>query len=146
MISFSPFRSYSIVVAVVTLACAASQAGSATATVPRAAGTLATSGTCRVTGAWTLNGDAVSAPAVIRCVLPWYPNAMRAAGEEGEVAFRIAVDSAGVPDSASLRVVRTSAPALVAAVQAAVPYLRFAPAPSRPRVVVEMPFTFTLGR
>ena len=71
---------------------------------------------------------------------------MRMANEEGEIVFHIAVDSAGLPDSSSLHVVRTSAPVLVGAVQAAAPYLRFAPALSRPVIVVEMPYTFTLSR
>ncbi|HEY2378180.1 MAG TPA: hypothetical protein VGH98_19545 [Gemmatimonadaceae bacterium] len=71
---------------------------------------------------------------------------MRTAGQEGEIVFRIAVDSAGVPDSSSFRVVRTSAPALVGAVQAVVTYLRFSPSSSRPVIVIEMPYAFTLGQ
>lgn len=71
---------------------------------------------------------------------------MRRAGEEGEIVWRVAVDSAGMTDSSSVVVVRTSAPALVAAVMRAAPYLRFASQSGRPRVVVELPTTFQLNR
>lgn len=127
------------------LSCATSQSTARGSTVPQSAGTLAASPTtCRVTGAWDASNQPVVAPAVTRCVLPWYPPRMRSAGQEGEIVFRVAIDSAGVPDVTTLRVVRTSAPALVEPVRAAVPYLRFAA--SHPRTVVELPFTFTLRR
>jgi hypothetical protein len=71
---------------------------------------------------------------------------MRSFGEEGEIVFRIAIDSAGVPDSTTLQVVRTSTPALVGPVRAVVPYLRFAASASGTRTIVELPFTFTLRR
>jgi hypothetical protein len=127
--------------------CASSQTPPPADPLPRAAGTLAASTTtCRVTGAWSMSGEAVPPPTVTRCVLPWYPASMRTANQDGEIVFRIAIDGAGLPDSSSLRVVRTSTPALVPAVQAAAPYLRFAPALSRPVIVVEIPYTFTIGR
>jgi hypothetical protein len=71
---------------------------------------------------------------------------MRASGEEGQIVFRIAIDSTGVPDSTTFSVVQTSTPILVAPARAAAAYLRFAASASRPRIIVELPFTFTLGR
>ena len=124
--------------------CATSQSQSPGATVPQSAGTVASPSTCPVTGAWDTRNQPVVAPEVTRCVLPRYPPQMRASGEEGEIVFRVAIDSAGVPDSSTLQVVRTSTPALVASIRAAVPYLRFAAMGAT--TVVELPFTFTLRR
>ena len=126
------------------VACAPAPAPVTTDAVPRTVATLATPNACHVTGAWSLSGESVQPPLVTRCVLPRYPRSMMTAGEQGEIAYRIAVDSAGVPDASSLHVVRTSAPALVKAAEAAAPYLRFASGTSRPAVVVEMTDTFTL--
>jgi hypothetical protein len=70
---------------------------------------------------------------------------MRAAGEEGAIVFRGSIDSTGVPDSTTFRVVQTSATVLVAPTRAAVAYRRFAPPVSR-APTVELPFTFTLSR
>jgi len=107
---------------------------------------VAAPATCRITGAWTLAGQPVDAPSVTRCVLPRFPESMRTARQEGEIVWRISVDSAGLPDSSSLRVIRTSTPTLATAVARAAPYLRFAPSPSRPIIVVELPTTFQLTR
>lgn len=127
------------------ISCATSQSPAPGSTVPRSAGTLAASpSTCHVTGAWDATNQPVVAPAVTRCVLPWYPPQMRSAGEEGQIVFRVAIDSAGIPDATTLQVVRTSSPALVESVRAAVPYLRFAA--THTPTVVELPFTFTLNR
>jgi hypothetical protein len=128
------------------IGCATAASVEQTGTVPRSAGTLAASIACRVTGAWTLDGQAVKAPTVTRCVLPWFPEAMRAAGQEGEIVWRIAVDSAGVPDASSLQIVRTSSQALVAAVAQAAPFLRFAGSSARGSVIVELPTAFQLTR
>ena len=133
-------------VGALALACASPQTPVPANSVPRTAGTVASSTACRVSGAWNMSGVSVPAPSVARCVLPRYPSSMRAGDQQGEIVFRVAVDSAGRPDSSSLRVVRTSTRALVAALQAAAPYLRFEPAASRPVIVVEMPYTFTLER
>ena len=72
--------------------------------------------------------------------------AMRRANEEGEIVWRVAVDSDGVPDSSSVSVVRSSSSDLVVAVRRAAPYLRFAPQPGRTPIVVELPATFQLNR
>jgi len=120
--------------------------GSAGASVPADAGQVVADVTaCPVTSAW--NGAANAAkPAVTRCVLPRYPDDLRRRGVEGKVVVRVAVDSAGVPDSTSLQVVSATTAELATAAQRSVPHLRFAPAragDSRP-VVVEMPYTFTV--
>ena len=114
--------------------------------VPREAGTLASAETCRITGAWAPSGQAATPPVVARCVLPRYPESMRAANQQGEIVWRVAVDSLGVTDPSSVTIVRSSAPALTVAVRRAVSYLRFAPEPGRPRLIVELPTTFTLER
>jgi hypothetical protein len=59
---------------------------------------------------------------------------------------RVAVDSAGVPDSTSLQLVSATTASFAAAAQRSVPHLRFAPARAgEPRpVIVEMPYTFTV--
>ena len=102
--------------------------------------------TCRVTGAWDLIGQPVEAPTIRRCVLPWYPPIMRETNQEGEIVFRVAIDSAGVPDSSTFRVTRSSMDALVRATRIAIPYLRFEPSASGSRTIVEMPFKFSLNR
>jgi len=126
--------------------CATAGATSSRDDVPRIAGTLAPPNVCRINGAWTLSGQPINPPAVTRCVLPWYPEAMRNANEEGEIVWRVTVDSAGVTDSASVSVVRSSSPDLVVAVRRAAPYMRFVPQSGRGPIVVELPSTFQLTR
>ena len=126
--------------------CATTQSYSDRSDVPRLAGMVARPSTCRVTGAWDVSGQPIEHPTVTRCVVPWYPPIMRENDQEGEIVIRVAIDSAGVPDSATFRVIRTSQDALVRAARAAVPYLQFELPESRSRIVVEMPFTFTLNR
>ena len=128
-------------------ACATPQSNGGEDAVPRSVAVVKPSDACPVTGAWAPDGRAIAPPAVRCCVVPAYPPEMRAAGAEGEAVVRVGVDSAGVPDRGSLRVVRASSPALAAAVRASVPHLRFAPATAgeqRP-VIVELPYSFTLG-
>lgn len=135
-----------VLVVLAGIGCASAAGVQQTAAVPQSAGTLAASTACRVTGAWTLDGQAVKAPIVTRCVLPWFPEAMRAAGQEGEIVWRVAIDSAGIPESGSLQIVRSSSQALVAAVAKAAPFLRFAGSSARGSVIVELPTTFQLTR
>ncbi len=114
--------------------------------VPQFSGKVGPASACRISGAWTLTDQPIEPPAVTRCVMPWYPPNMRSANEEGEIVWRIAVDSAGVTDSSSVSVVRSSSPDLVFAVRRAALYLRFAPESGRSIIIVELPMTFTLGR
>ena len=126
-------------------ACASAASGGGVA-VPRDVGQVVGEvDACPVTGAWAAGAPA-SRPRVVRCVLPRYPDDLRRSGVEGKVVVRVAVDSAGRPDSTSLQVISASTPALAAAASRSVPHLRFAPAgagEARP-VVVEMPYTFTV--
>ncbi len=137
-----------VIAALIAAACATSRSPRSDSFVPSAAGIVARTDACRVTGAWTLDGASAPPPTVTRCVLPRYPESRRSAGQQGEIVFRIMVDSAGIPDSASLRVVRTSmaVPTLLAPVRAAAPYLRFAADSARPMIIVQLPFIFTLGK
>ncbi|MEO7217726.1 MAG: TonB family protein [Gemmatimonadaceae bacterium] len=100
-----------------------------------------------MTHAWDLSGNVTTTPAVKTCVTPHYPPELLAAGQAGEVVVHVVVDSAGVPDSKTIRVVRsTGGAAFERAVIDALQYVRFVPAgagESRP-IVVEMPTTFTI--
>ncbi len=102
---------------------------------------------CKVAHAWDLSGNTVVVPAVVTCAVALYPPELRAAGREGEVIVRMVVDGAGIPDSPSIRVIRSNGGrAFERAVLAASKYMRFAPGGRetiRP-VVVEMPTSFTI--
>jgi TonB family protein len=116
--------------------------------VPRAAGTVVHPRHCQVNTALTADGARVSAPVVIRCILPWYPEDLRRGGVSGEAVMQFPVDSAGQPDPSAVQPVRVSHKAFGEAVSRAVSYLRFQAAKSgEPRpVIVQMSFTFTIAR
>jgi TonB family protein len=103
---------------------------------------------CRASSTWDLNGHPFAAPDVVRCVVARYPLNLRAIGEEGEVRVRFLIDTAGVPDTSSIRVVKLVGDrAFAKAVLVATPLIRFTPKTSgalRP-IVVEMPTTFTIS-
>ena len=104
---------------------------------------------CKVTHAWDLSGNSALPPAVVTCAIALYPPELRAVGQEGEVVVDMMVDSAGVPDSTSIHVIRSNGgKAFEQAVLTASKYVRFAPGgPGSIRpVVVEMPTSFTVGR
>ena len=127
------------------VACSPSR-GSAGIAIPTDTGqVVADVAACPVTAAWT-GGASAAIPAISRCVLPRYPDDLRRRGVEGRVVVRVAVDSAGVPDSTSLQVVSATTAGLAAAAQRSVPHLRFAPARAGERrpVIVEMPYAFTV--
>jgi TonB family protein len=58
---------------------------------------------------------------------PSYPDFLQKQGIEGVVAVEYIVDTTGLADSASLRIIRTSHPAFAEAVRAALPGMRFEP-------------------
>lgn len=58
---------------------------------------------------------------------PAYPDFLQKQGIEGVVAVEYVVDTTGLADSASLRIIRTSHPAFAEAVRAALPGMRFEP-------------------
>lgn len=138
-------RSLLVALSIGLAACASASRGPQPE-VPRQAGELAAATSCGPPKAWTVDGQSAAAPAVVRCVIPWYPSSMRTHNEEGQIIWRVMVDSAGIADTATFRVVRSSNPLLVDAVRATLPYLRFSPDVHRPRLVVELQDTFTLNR
>src|SRR5690242_10901271 len=114
-----------LAICLLAASCASPQSLEAGLTIPPSAGTSAPLSACLVTGAWDSDNHQVTPPAVIRCVVPEYPRRMRAAGEQGDIVIRVAIDSAGVPDTTTLHVVRATTASLVAPTRAAIPYLRF---------------------
>jgi TonB family protein len=58
---------------------------------------------------------------------PSYPDFLQKQGIEGVVAVEYIVDTTGLADSASLRILRTTHPAFAEAVRAALPGMRFEP-------------------
>jgi TonB family protein len=58
---------------------------------------------------------------------PAYPDFLQKEGIEGVVAVEYIVDTTGLADSGSLRIIRTSHPAFAEAVRAALPGMRFEP-------------------
>ena len=80
---------------------------------------------------------------------PRYPPDLRAANVEGEVLVQFVVDTAGVPDMASFKVLRSSHAEFTKAAQAHVSTARYYPAVLRGRKVrqlVQQPFNFSLPK
>jgi TonB family protein len=80
---------------------------------------------------------------------PRYPDALRAAGIEGEVVTQFVVNADGSPDMQTLKVLKATDPQFVDAVKSALAQMRFDPAElnGRPvRQLTQMPFQFTLGK
>lgn len=78
-----------------------------------------------------------------------YPEALRAAGVEGRVMARFEVDTVGLVDTATFRVVGEAEPAFVQAVREILAALRYRPAENkgrRVRQVVVQRFEFALTR
>jgi protein TonB len=74
---------------------------------------------------------------------------MRAAGKEGEVIVQYVVDQNGAVEMPSLKVLKATDPAFVAAVREALPSFRYIPAEASGHAVkqlVQEPFKFTLNR
>jgi protein TonB len=78
---------------------------------------------------------------------PRYPIALRAAGIEGSVEMRFVVDTLGRVEPGSATVLVSTDPRFTAAVEEALPRLRFTPARHGGRAVrmlVQMPFRFEI--
>ena len=78
---------------------------------------------------------------------PRYPAVLRAAGVEGRVAMRFVVDTLGRVEPGSATVLASTDPRFTAAVEEALPRLRFTAARHGGRTVrmlVEMPFQFVI--
>lgn len=87
--------------------------------------------------------------AAIATPTPPYPEMLRAAGVEGRVVVRFVVDTTGRIEPASLEIRESTHDLFTRAVRDALPRFRFAPAEAngrRVRVLVEMPFEFSLRR
>ncbi len=80
---------------------------------------------------------------------PFYPEALRNSGVEGQVVALFVVDEQGRAEEGSIRFVRSDSPLFEDAVRAALRRMRFAPAEvagRKVRQLVQMPFLFTLAR
>lgn len=80
---------------------------------------------------------------------PRYPDALRAAGIEGEVVTQFVVNADGSPDVGTLKVLKSTDPQFVDAVKSTLPQMRFYPAEvdGRPvRQLTQVPFQFTLSK
>jgi protein TonB len=80
---------------------------------------------------------------------PRYPDALRASGVEGEVLAQFVVDTNGVVDVSTLKVLRSTDSAFTVAVREALPHFRFAPAEVGGRhlkQLMQMPFQFNLAK
>jgi protein TonB len=78
---------------------------------------------------------------------PEYPARLLAARTEGSVFVEYVVDTTGLADSTSFRVIRATHPEFADAVRAALPKMRFRPAMlagERVRQLVQQPFTFKI--
>ena len=76
---------------------------------------------------------------------PVYPPMLKAAGVKGEVVAQFVVGTSGVPDTLTLKVVKSTDSQFVGAVRRALPSLRFAPAcinGTAVRQLVQVPFVF----
>ncbi len=81
--------------------------------------------------------------------LPRYPEALRSSGVEGQVIALFVVDERGLPESDSVRFLRSDNALFEDAVRRALPRMHFIPAEiggRRVRQLVQMPFVFMIGR
>ena len=79
---------------------------------------------------------------------PPYPDALRSAGEDGEVLAQFVVDADGRADSKTFRVLRSTHVLFASAVKATLPSWRFSPAEvdgRRVRQLVQMSFEFPVA-
>ena len=80
---------------------------------------------------------------------PVYPPALLKLGIEGSVMVRYVVDSMGLADLSTLKVMRATRIEFAVAVREALPFMRFTPAKMGPKAVpqlVEQPFNFRIQK
>jgi TonB family protein len=80
---------------------------------------------------------------------PTYPLDLLKRGIQGSVVTQYVVDTTGLADSASLKIIRTTDELFSDAVRAALPYMRFFPAKvgsKKVRQLVEQEFSFKIGQ
>ena len=78
-----------------------------------------------------------------------YPDSLKIAKVEGEVVAEFVVDTLGLADITSLRILRSTHPLFAAAVRDALPQMRFTPAElhgAKVRELLQRPFVFSLPR
>lgn len=81
-------------------------------------------------------------------VQPVYPEAMRAAGVEGQVLVQFIVNEKGRVESGSIKIINSANPMFEASVRSALPRMKFKPATVNGRPVkqlVQQPFQFKLN-
>lgn len=79
---------------------------------------------------------------------PTYPSSLRSAGIEGEAIVSFVVDTTGLADASSLKIIKTTDPLFAESVAAALPDLRFTPAlvgGRKVRQLVMQPFVFQIA-
>ena len=79
---------------------------------------------------------------------PAYPDDLRAAGITGEVLAQFVIDTTGRADMSTFKVLKADREQFALAVRRALPRYRFLPAEiggKKVKMVVQMPFQFTLG-
>jgi len=109
-------------------------------------------GPTRVTDGQTYFEFQVEQPVSVRAIdnpAPKYPTELREAKIEGTVLAQFIVDTAGVPDPASFKVLKSTHNLFTNAVVSALPGMRFHPAlvGGRPvKQLVQMPFDFSLSK
>ena len=84
----------------------------------------------------------------VNSAAPRYPSILRQAAVEGEVLAAFIVDTTGLADEGSFKVLKTTHELFAASVRNALPNMRFTPAMVRGRKVrqlVQEPFVFALG-
>jgi len=80
---------------------------------------------------------------------PRYPDALRAAGVEGEVLVQLVIDQYGQPDMSTLKILKSNDDAFTEAVRNTLPTWQFTPAIVGDRAVkqlIQMPFQFNLAK
>lgn len=86
-----------------------------------------------------LSGTEVDEPVqLVRSSTPTYPPAMRALGRAGVVRFQYVVDTLGIIEPASIRVIESTDPSFTASARLALEQLRFRPARARGRTVRQL--------
>jgi len=110
------------------------------------------SGSNRVSGAnqayFEFQVDKPAMP-VLGSIQPVYPDSLKAAKIEGEVVAAFIVDTLGVPDPGSLKILKSTHPLFAAAVRDALPVMRFVPAELngvKVRELVQKPYVFNIPR
>jgi len=87
-------------------------------------------------------------PRTITCPPPPYPDAMRAAGMEGQVVLQVVIDTLGRVEPGSVRVVTSPHDSLTSAARRSVLVCQFTPGRwhGHPvRTLVDIPITFSLN-